>query len=118
MTTDSPMPEHPESNGLQAEKAREDRHPSGDRWKVQYLRAEVGGAVIIVGDVVVLAVCILALWLTNAKSDVATAVLTSAFSAIASMTSAYFGIRAVSNVAQALQSPPSSGGNVQSGQAH
>jgi hypothetical protein len=88
----------------------EHRRPSGDRWKVQYLRAEVGAAVIVAGDITVLGACIFALWLTHATSDVVAAALTSAFAAIASMTSAYFGIRAVSNVVQGQQAQVPEGG--------
>jgi hypothetical protein len=78
----------------------EHRIPIDDAQKIQYVRAWVGGAVIIGGDVVVLAVCIVAVLVAHASSGVATAVLTSAFSAVAAMTSAYFGIRAASNAAQ------------------
>ena len=87
-------------NELEFKDALDHPNPIGDRMKVQYLRAKVGASVIVAGDIAVLAACILALWLTNATSDVVTATLTSAFAAIASMTSAYFGIRAVSNVVQ------------------
>jgi hypothetical protein len=82
--------------------ALEHRTPADDRMKVQYIRSEMGAFVIVAGDIAVLAACIFALWLTHAASDVVAAVLTSAFAVIASMTSAYFGIRAASNVAQGL----------------
>ena len=79
--------------------------PKGDGMKVQYLRAKVGAFVIVSGDIAVLGACIFALWLTHASYDVVTAVLTSAFAAIASMTSAYFGIRAASNAGQGVTTP-------------
>ena len=79
--------------------------PMGDGMKVQYLRAKVGAFVIVSGDIAVLGACIFALWLTHATYDVVAAVLTSAFAAIASMTSAYFGIRAASNAAQGVTTP-------------
>ena len=91
------------------EEAAKISRPVSDAGKVQALRAKTGMLIIVSSDIAILGVCILALWLTKASGDVAAATLTSAFSAIASMTSAYFGIRAASNVAQGLPSGTPSG---------
>src|SRR5690349_22275052 len=90
------------------EAARQSR-PIGDAMKVQALRGKMGALVIVSGDVAILAVSVLVLWLTKATEAVAAATLSGAFSAIASMTSAYFGIRAASNVAQGLSNTTSPG---------
>jgi hypothetical protein len=68
---------------------------------VQKTRARTGLYVVIGGDVTIALAAILGIGLTSgAGSDQVVAILASAFTAISSMTSAYFGIRAASNTAQ------------------
>jgi hypothetical protein len=68
---------------------------------MQKTRSWTGLIVVVGGDVTIALAAILGLSLTSkADSDQLVAILTSAFTAISSMTSAYFGIRAASNTAQ------------------
>ena len=70
---------------------------------VQITRARMGLGVVIAGNVAIAAVAILGLALMSRQSDSAAtivSILSSAFTAIATMTTAYFGIRAASNTAQ------------------
>ncbi|WP_314246605.1 hypothetical protein [Streptomyces sp. DSM 40907] len=65
---------------------------------IQTTRAWAGLLVVLFGDIgIALAAILVALHL---KGSEAVAVLTSAFTAITAMTSAYFGIRAAANTAQ------------------
>ncbi|HEY0359134.1 MAG TPA: hypothetical protein VGD11_11175 [Mycobacteriales bacterium] len=71
---------------------------------VQRTRAWTGFLVVAIGDVAIAGAAILGLVVMSSASD-ATAttvmsILSSAFTAIATMTTAYFGIRAASNTAQ------------------
>jgi hypothetical protein len=92
---------------------RRDLAASDDR-AVQRTRAWTGLLVVVGGDVAIAIAAILGIaLLTNATAEALVAILTSAFTAISSMTSAYFGIRAAANAAQgAVQ------GNVQVVQHH
>jgi hypothetical protein len=68
---------------------------------VQKTRAWTGLFVVVGGDVAIALAAVLGIVVTSgAGSDQVVAILTSAFTAISSMTSAYFGIRAASNTAQ------------------
>jgi len=72
---------------------------------MQNIRTWVGGLVVVFGDLAIIAVCIFVLRSTHANSSTAAVILSSAFTAIVSMSSAYFGIRAASNVAQSAIPP-------------
>jgi arginine exporter protein ArgO len=78
--------------------------PTGaDDTKVQVTRAWMGLLVVMIGDVAIAIAAVVGLSLVpDASRDTATSVsiLSSAFTAIATMTTAYFGIRAASNTAQ------------------
>lgn len=68
---------------------------------LQKMRSWTGLLVVIGGDVTITVAAIVGVRLTSGKgSEALVAILTSAFTAISSMTSAYFGIRAASNTAQ------------------
>jgi hypothetical protein len=68
---------------------------------LQKLRSWTGLLVVIGGDVTIAVAAIVGVRLASGKgSEALVAILTSAFTAISSMTSAYFGIRAASNTAQ------------------
>ncbi len=72
--------------------------PSKDD-KVQTTRAWAGLLVVLIGDLGIAVAAILVATRTNLGTE-AVAILTSAFTAIASITTAYFGIRAAANTAQ------------------
>ncbi|MFI9310815.1 hypothetical protein [Streptomyces triculaminicus] len=66
---------------------------------LQKTRAWAGLAVVVLGDA---AITLAAIWgVHSADGAAATAILTSAFTAVSTMTTAYFGIRAATNTAQA-----------------
>src|SRR4051812_17079899 len=68
---------------------------------MQKTRSWTGLLVVIGGDVTIALAAIFGIALmSDGSSDALVAILTSAFTAISSMTSAYFGIRAASNTAQ------------------
>ncbi|NUR43120.1 MAG: hypothetical protein HOV73_23845 [Streptomyces sp.] len=72
---------------------------SKDKKKVQTTRAWTGLLVVVVGDIgVALAAILVALHLKDGPQSVA--ILTSAFTAITAISTAYFGIRAAANAAQ------------------
>lgn len=78
--------------------AGQNRAIAADR-RLQTTRAWAGLLVILLGD---LAITLAAIWgVTSADKTQAVAILTSAFTAVSAMTTAYFGIRAVTNTAQA-----------------
>jgi hypothetical protein len=71
--------------------------------RVDVTRAWTGLLVVIGGDVAIALAAILGIYETSSSGDNVTsmvAILTSAFTAISTMTTSYFGIRAVSNTAQ------------------
>lgn len=72
---------------------------SKDIKKVQTTRALTGLAVVLIGDVGVALAAILIAWHINDATQ-AVAILTSAFTAITAISTAYFGIRAATNTAQ------------------
>ncbi len=71
---------------------------------VQRTRAWTGLWVVVGGDVAIAVAAILGVWKTsgNATSAPMVAILTSAFTAIGTMTTAYFGIKTMSNTAQSF----------------
>ncbi|MFF7199726.1 hypothetical protein [Streptomyces sp. NPDC008141] len=79
---------------------------TGDRAesRIQQIRAWAGLLVVGLGD---LAISAAAIWgVTHVDGSEAVAVLTSAFTAISAMTTAYFGIRAATNAAQSGGAQP------------
>jgi hypothetical protein len=79
---------------------------------VQMTRAWTGFLVVMIGDVAIAGAAILGLVVMSGGSDATgttvMSILSSAFTAIATMTTAYFGIRAASNTAQSsiASNPP------------
>jgi hypothetical protein len=71
---------------------------------VQRTRAWTGLWVVVGGDVAIAAAAVFGIWKTagNASSSPMVAILTSAFTAIGTMTTAYFGIKTMSNTAQSF----------------
>ncbi|MCX4807129.1 hypothetical protein ACFWWM_36510 [Streptomyces sp. NPDC058682] len=83
---------------------------STDSKAIQTTRAWAGLLVVLFGDVgIALAAILVALHLKEGP-EAAVAILTSAFTAITAMTSAYFGIRAAANTAQSAVAGIQSGG--------
>jgi hypothetical protein len=85
-------------------------HPAATDDEVQKVRAWTGLLVVAVGDVVIVVAAIVGIahvsGSTNDTSSVV-AILSSAFTAVGTMTTAYFGIRAASNTAQSsMKKPP------------
>lgn len=70
------------------------------RNSVEHTRAWTGLWVVVAGDAVIGAAAIVGAY-TISSETIQVSILTSAFTAIGTMTTAYFGIRAVSNTAQA-----------------
>jgi hypothetical protein len=71
---------------------------------VQRTRAWTGLWVVVGGDVAIALAAVLGIWKTSgsASSSPMVAILTSAFTAIGTMTTAYFGIKTMSNTAQSF----------------
>jgi arginine exporter protein ArgO len=85
-------------------------HPVANDDEVQKVRAWTGLLVVAVGDVVIVVAAIIGIahvsGSTNDASSVV-AILSSGFTAVGTMTTAYFGIRAASNTAQSsMKKPP------------
>jgi hypothetical protein len=81
--------------------------------KVQMIRSWTGLMVVVGGDAAIAVAAILGLAKTSGSASAVTAIvsiLTSAFTAIGTMTTAYFGIRAMSNTAQSsIEAQPGAG---------
>lgn len=65
-------------------------------------RARYGLLAVIVSNVAITGVALFGVWRLNADRAVIVGVLTSAFTAMTSLTTAYLGIKAVSNTARAI----------------
>jgi hypothetical protein len=81
---------------------------SENKKDVEIARSITGLGAVVAGDVAIAVAAIIALYevANNATSSTAVvSILTSAFTAIGTMTTAYFGIRAASNTAQAVSNP-------------
>ena len=79
---------------------------------VEHTRAWTGLWVVVSGDIGIVAASVLAVWVlrnNSASSAAIVSVLTSAFTAVGTMTTAYFGIRAASNTAQSSLTSTASG---------
>jgi hypothetical protein len=80
---------------------------------VERTRARVGLLVVVVGDVTIVVATVVGVLVIHgsAGGTAAVSILTSAFTAISTMTTAYFGIRAASNTAQrSIQGQQNPGG--------
>jgi hypothetical protein len=81
--------------------------------RVERTRAWVGLLVVVVGDATIVVATVVGVLVIhgNAAGTATVSILTSAFTAISTMTTAYFGIRAASNTAQrSIQGQQNSGG--------
>jgi hypothetical protein len=82
-----------------AQPASRSANPSDN--SVQRTRSWTGMWVVIGGDVAIAAGAAIALWKVSGSANII-AILTSSFTAISTMTTAYFGIRTMSNTAQSF----------------
>ncbi|MBW8797257.1 MAG: hypothetical protein JF597_27755 [Streptomyces sp.] len=73
-------------------------------------RARYGLLAVVVSNLSIAAVAVFGVWRLNGNESVIIGVLTAAFTAVSSMTTAYLGIKAVSNTAKsmaaAVSTPP------------
>jgi hypothetical protein len=67
---------------------------------IQATRSWTGLLVVLFGDAAICLVVILGVSASNVSGETSVAILTSAFTAVATMTTAYFGIRGMANTAQ------------------
>ncbi|MEU6776535.1 hypothetical protein [Streptomyces sp. NPDC046759] len=70
--------------------------------QLEKVRARYGLLAVVVSNLAIAAVAIVGVWLLNGDKSVIVGVLTAAFTAVSSMTTAYLGIKAVSNTARSL----------------
>ncbi|MFF3406877.1 hypothetical protein ACFYW8_11820 [Streptomyces sp. NPDC002742] len=68
-------------------------------------RARYGLTAVVMSNLAVVGVAVFGVWQLNGDKAVAVGVLTSAFTAVSSTTTAYLGIKAVSNTARAMAQP-------------
>jgi hypothetical protein len=69
---------------------------------LEKVRARYGLAAVVVSNLVIAGVAIFGVWQLNGDKAVMVGVLTAAFTAVSSMTTAYLGIKAVSNTAKSM----------------
>ncbi|MFI9248655.1 hypothetical protein [Streptomyces sp. NPDC053069] len=76
---------------------------------VEKTRSLTGCVAVLVGDLAITVAAVLGIWWTRDTRD-SVAILSSAFTAVTSMTTAYFGIKGISNTAQRVvhAAPPQS----------
>ncbi|MEU9242798.1 hypothetical protein [Streptomyces shenzhenensis] len=65
-------------------------------------RARYGLLAVVVSNLAIAAVAVFGVWRLNGNESVIIGVLTAAFTAVSSMTTAYLGIKAVSNTAKSM----------------
>jgi hypothetical protein len=68
-------------------------------------RARYGLTAVVMSNLAVVGVAVFGVWQLNGDKAVAVGVLTAAFTAVSSTTTAYLGIKAVSNTARAMAQP-------------
>ncbi|MFJ5308226.1 hypothetical protein [Streptomyces sp. NPDC088350] len=74
----------------------------GQDIDLEKIRARYGLLAVVGSNIAITAVAIFGVWQLNGDRAVIVGVLTSAFTAMASLTTAYLGIKAVSNTAQSM----------------
>ncbi|MFF9021543.1 hypothetical protein [Streptomyces eurythermus] len=78
----------------------EDR--AGRDTDLEKIRARYGLFAVIVSNLAIAAVAIVGVWQLDGDKGVIIGILTAAFTAVSSLTTAYLGIKAVSNTAQSI----------------
>ncbi|MEV5534980.1 hypothetical protein [Streptomyces prunicolor] len=74
----------------------------GQDTDLEKIRARYGLLAVVGSNIAITAVAIFGVWQLNGDRAVIVGVLTSAFTAMAGLTTAYLGIKAVSNTAQSM----------------
>ena len=75
------------------------------------IRTVTGALIVIAGDAAIAGAAIWGVHKASGDAQWAVAILTSAFTSIVAITTAYFGIRAVSNMAEKVSQPNTGGGS-------
>ncbi|GHE03500.1 hypothetical protein [Streptomyces alanosinicus] len=70
--------------------------------QLEKIRARYGLLAVIVSNVTITAVAIVGVWRLGGDKSVMVGILTAAFTAVSSMTTAYLGIKAISNTAKSI----------------
>ncbi|MEW2620121.1 hypothetical protein [Streptomyces sp. NPDC048106] len=75
---------------------------SGTEIELEKDKAKYGLLAVMAGNVAIVAVAVVGVWQLNGDTSVIVGILTAAFTAVSSMTTAYLGIKAVSNTARSM----------------
>ncbi|MFJ9344991.1 hypothetical protein [Streptomyces sp. NPDC101237] len=70
--------------------------------ELEKVRARYGLLAVVISNLAIAAVAVFGVWRLSGDTSVIIGVLTAAFTAVSSMTTAYLGIKAVSNTAKAI----------------
>ncbi|GHI06597.1 hypothetical protein AQI88_19835 [Streptomyces cellostaticus] len=70
--------------------------------ELEKVRARYGLLAVVISSLAIAAVAVIGVWRLNGDKSVIVGVLTAAFTAVSSMTTAYLGIKAVSNTAKSI----------------
>ncbi|WBO65313.1 hypothetical protein [Streptomyces camelliae] len=77
--------------------------------QLEKTRARYGLLAVIASNLAIVIVAIIGVWRLDGDKSVIVGILTAAFTAVSSMTTAYLGIKAVSNTAKSLALGPAAG---------
>ncbi|MFY4720305.1 hypothetical protein [Streptomyces sp. LaBMicrA B280] len=75
---------------------------SGTEIELEKDKAKFGLLAVTVSNVAIVAVAVVGVWRLKGDTSVIVGILTAAFTAVSSMTTAYLGIKAVSNTARSM----------------
>ncbi|CAL2056418.1 hypothetical protein FSY75_33525 [Streptomyces sp. TR1341] len=75
---------------------------SGTEIELEKDKAKFGLLAVMVSNVAIVAVAVVGVWRLKGDTSVIVGILTAAFTAVSSMTTAYLGIKAVSNTARSM----------------
>ncbi|MER8061874.1 MULTISPECIES: hypothetical protein [unclassified Streptomyces] len=75
---------------------------SGTEIELEKDKAKFGLLAVMVSNVSIVAVAVVGVWRLKGDTSVIVGILTAAFTAVSSMTTAYLGIKAVSNTARSM----------------
>ncbi|GLX54609.1 hypothetical protein Shyhy01_75580 [Streptomyces hygroscopicus subsp. hygroscopicus] len=75
---------------------------SGTEVELEKDKARYGLLAVMISNVAIVAVAVVGVWQLRGDTSVIVGILTAAFTAVSSMTTAYLGIKAVSNTARSM----------------
>ncbi|WKE70880.1 hypothetical protein [Streptomyces sp. WP-1] len=75
---------------------------SGTEIELEKDKAKFGLLAVVVSNIAIVAVAVVGVWRLKGDTSVIVGILTAAFTAVSSMTTAYLGIKAVSNTARSM----------------